>query len=846
MGEVYRADDLTLGQVVALKFLPPALAADQQRVQKLLDEVRITRQVSHPNVCRVYDVHTIAGSPDGTVPPTIFLAMEFIDGEDLGSLLRRIGRLPHDKALEVARQLCAGLAAAHEQGVVHRDLKPSNIMIDGRGRARLTDFGIAGPLADIIAAGDLGAGTPTYMSPEQLNAQGVSVRSDIYALGLVLFELFTGKPVFRASTMAELRGLHATSDPTRPSTHTPDIDPLTERVILRCLEKDPAFRPASALAVSAALPGGDPLAAALAAGETPTPEMVAASGGSGAVPVKYALTCVAVFLAALLAVVAMKDHFGMVRRTPFAMSGEVLRSKAQEFLSANAPPPKRHDSASGFTSNSQVINNIDANLKGPDRWASLETGRPSGIIFWYRYAPGSLAPQFNSYGLTGPNDPVAWQRGSAMVWLDSMGRLLEFRGMPELADRPPDPLAPALKPEKDKPDWAAFFTAAGLDITKFKPAEPRLAASFATDSRLAWTGEWPTESPFSPIPIRVDAASFEGKPVTWAIVAAWHVASAPDAPNWLLATVGGVSGMVDAITTLFALTAAPLIAWRHARSGRGDRRGAFRIGLFMFVATMIMCGLRMASPFRVNAVFFGNAVIADAVWKGLFAWILYMALEPIIRKIAPWAIIGWTRLIQGKFTDPVVGRDVMIGTTLSACVTVLYHASAFLPNLIGQPPPAPFPPSWFWLGGMSATIASLAQGFGNAVFVPLFVTLLMVGLKWVLRRDSWAIIALWFIGTMMIGSEFGFIRYALFISAIIALGYAVALVRYGLLTMAATFLTSFTISGPPASLDLSAWYAPSWMIPYAVVIAVALTAAYFAAGGRAAISAWHSAKQSIS
>ncbi|MBY0397521.1 MAG: serine/threonine protein kinase, partial [Thermoleophilia bacterium] len=317
MGEVYRADDLTLNQTVALKFLPPALAADPDRVQKLFDEVRVTRQVSHPNVCRVYDAHTI-NKPNE--PPLIFLAMEFIDGEDLGSLLRRIGRLPGDKALEVARQLCAGLAAAHEQGIVHRDIKPSNIMLDGRGRARLTDFGIAGPLADIIASGDLSAGTPTYMAPEQLNGQGVSVRSDIYALGLVLYELFTGKPVFRAANLTELRSLHATTDPARPTTHIPDMDPLAERVILRCLEKDPAFRPASALAVSAALPGGDPLAAALAAGETPTPEMVAASGGSGAATPKFVLTCLAILLAALAALVLLKDHTSMVRRTPFNLS----------------------------------------------------------------------------------------------------------------------------------------------------------------------------------------------------------------------------------------------------------------------------------------------------------------------------------------------------------------------------------------------------------------------------------------------------------------------------------------------------------------------------------------------
>src|ERR1051326_6689705 len=140
MGEVYRADDLTLGQAVALKFLPAALENDFALLEMLHAEVRNARQVSHPNVCRVYDI----GETEGRH----FYTMEYVDGEDLSSLLRRIGRLSPDKGLEIAHQICAGLAAAHEAGLLHRDLKPANIMLDGRGRARLTDFGLALP-ADI-------------------------------------------------------------------------------------------------------------------------------------------------------------------------------------------------------------------------------------------------------------------------------------------------------------------------------------------------------------------------------------------------------------------------------------------------------------------------------------------------------------------------------------------------------------------------------------------------------------------------------------------------------------------------------------------------------------------------
>src|SRR5271165_4336283 len=184
MGEVYRADDLTLGQAVAMKFLPDEASRDEGLLERFRNEVRIARRVSHPNVCRVYDV----GDVDGQT----FFTMEYVDGEDLASLLRRIGRLPADKALEIARQLCAGLAAAHSKGVLHRDLKPANIMLDGRGQVVITDFGLAG-VADQIPGSDVRSGTPAYMAPEQLEGKEVNAKSDIYSLGLVLYEIFTGR-----------------------------------------------------------------------------------------------------------------------------------------------------------------------------------------------------------------------------------------------------------------------------------------------------------------------------------------------------------------------------------------------------------------------------------------------------------------------------------------------------------------------------------------------------------------------------------------------------------------------------------------------------------------------------
>src|SRR5690606_24040533 len=167
-----------------------------------------------------------------------FLSMEYVDGEDLSSLLRRIGHFPEARALEIARQICAGLASAHERGVIHRDLKPANIMVDGTGRVRITDFGLAG-----VSGEALRAGTPAYMAPEQLAGGDVTARSDIYSLGLVLYEIFTGRRALEGANLAELIRRREQEEVAPPSTLVRDLDPQVDRAIMRCLAPDPDARP---------------------------------------------------------------------------------------------------------------------------------------------------------------------------------------------------------------------------------------------------------------------------------------------------------------------------------------------------------------------------------------------------------------------------------------------------------------------------------------------------------------------------------------------------------------------------------------------------------------------------
>jgi serine/threonine protein kinase len=243
MGEVYRADDLRLGQPVALKFLPANAWGDQRLIDLLTAEVRIGRQLSHPNVCRLYDLVEAGGQ--------FFVAMEFVEGEDLGELLRKAGRLPADRVLRIMRDIANGLAAAHELGVIHRDLKPSNVMIDPRGRARIADFGLA--LTRAERGGGEVAGTPAYMAPEQLEGKPATARSDLYALGLIALEMLTGERLYDADTLDRIVDLHRRPKP-RPTEAVNDLNPMFERAILQCVEEDPEQRPRSAHQLLSDLP----------------------------------------------------------------------------------------------------------------------------------------------------------------------------------------------------------------------------------------------------------------------------------------------------------------------------------------------------------------------------------------------------------------------------------------------------------------------------------------------------------------------------------------------------------------------------------------------------------------
>ena len=239
MGKVYKAHDTEIKEKVALKLLKPEIAADKKTIERFQNELKFARKISHRNVCRMYDLNKEEGS--------YYITMEYVPGEDLKSSIIRMGPLSTGKAIFIAKQVCDGLAEAHELGVVHRDLKPQNIMIDRKGNARIMDFGVA---RSVTGKGITGAGvmigTPEYMSPEQVEGKEVDQRSDIYSLGVILYEMVTGRVPFEGETPLSIAVKHKTEAPKEPRELNSQIPEDLSRVILKCLEKDKEKRYQSA------------------------------------------------------------------------------------------------------------------------------------------------------------------------------------------------------------------------------------------------------------------------------------------------------------------------------------------------------------------------------------------------------------------------------------------------------------------------------------------------------------------------------------------------------------------------------------------------------------------------
>lgn len=778
MGKVYKAEDLKLNQTVALKFLPENFAKDRAALERFYGEVRTARRVSHPNVCRVFDIGEVDGSH--------FLSMEFIDGDDLSSLLRRIGRLPPDKAIEIARQLCVGIHAIHQAGVLHRDLKPANVIIDGRGQARITDFGIAG-LAHELKDGAALAGTPAYMSPEQTAGKEVRTKSDIYSLGLVLYEIFTGKQAFEADTLHELIRKQRNATPTSPSELVKDIDPLVERVIFRCLEKDPRERPASALQVALALPGGNPLEAAIAAGETPTPEMVAAASKKGALRPAVAVSLLACVFISIGLVMLVSKYVALHRQVPLDKSPEVLRERSRELALKFGYPAS--DSSYGFIRERGYLDYLKENDRTATRWQKLASGQPAVYKFWYRQSPQLLVPF--SYDRVTVQDPPNIVPGMAQIYLDTKGRLIFFDAVPPLIDET------KAEGASGDFDWAGVFKEAGFNLNEFSETESLRTPPRAFDERRAWTGRYPEQLD---VPVRVEAAAYRGRLTRFEIIEPWSNS------DGRISNQGGtdseVAGIILATTFFTVLIVGSWLAIKNVRGGRSDLRGAVRVALFLLVLRMINSMFAKHQVASIDEVWLFLGSLSSGVFWAFFVGLLYLAFEPYLRKHAPERVISWNRLLAGDLADPLVGRDCLIGGTIGLIFVVLSSLGYLIPLWLGNPPPVPY-------SIVSANGAALLgiRGFpvlfltqiGSSLVFAFMVSFLVLFFSLLVRRKSMGNVAVWLVifayqisGNIASGnSSSGMIQAVLFPTALV-----LTAARFGVLATVAMFVLALEKQSP--------------------------------------------------
>ena len=790
MGEVYRANDLLLSQTVALKFLPARWTSDESTLARFRNEVRIARQISHPNVCRVYDIGEAEGST--------YLSMEYVDGEDLASLLRRIGRLPQDKALEIARQLCAGLAAAHDKGVLHRDLKPGNIMLDGQGQLRITDFGLAGVAGEVK---DIRSGTPAYMAPEQRAGQEVTARSDIYALGVVLHEIFTGK---------------------RPSDSThPDMTPEVDRVIRRCLADDPAKRPASALQVAASLPGGDPLAAALAAGETPSPEMVAAAGETEGLPPIVAWALLAGVIAAVAAAILLGAQALLYRRVPLEQPPEALAERARDILRSAGYSERPADTAIGFNEGTEFLRYIAEHDRSITRWDNLETGP---FEFWYRGSPwplsaGDVWSGPRPAGMVWTDDPPLDVCGMTLVRLNPLGRLTQLIAVPPQAEKPEGAAASA--------DWTPLFAAAGLDPSKWTPTQPAWTPPVYGDARAAWTGSLPARPA---LPMRIEAAAYRGKAVYFELIGPW---TRPQRLQPYREMPGRASGATAALVfVLLMFAGVAMLARRNLRLDRGDRRGAVRLAVFVFGASAV--GWLFGAHHVPNAGEIPLFLLSLGKWLVIssFFWIFYVALEPYVRRRWPATLVSWSRLLAGRFRDPVVGRDVLAGCVWGALTVVLVRLPWHLPSWLGDPPAHLLSVQVWQLLGMRAIISDLPRCVVLSIGYP-FVGLFLLILLRTLLRKNWAAGVAWVLLGALVPAGAASGWPSLVISLIFYSVTVLLLTRLGLLSVVvAAFFRIYFLEGFPLTTQGSAWYAGISLVGILLMSAMALYGFYMSLGGR--------------
>jgi serine/threonine-protein kinase len=597
-----------------------------------------------------------------------------------------------------------------------------------------------------------------------------------------------------------------------------DLDPVVERVILRCLEKEPSARPATVLSVAAALPGGDPLAAALAAGETPSPQLVAASGETAGLRPRIAVLCMAAVLVGLGLAVYLTIRYSALEKIKLEQPPEVLAQKGREIIGRLGYEGRPLDSAYGFYNNDDFVEYVEKNDKPRPQWNEILAARPSLLQYWYRQSPQyMIANEFHDLllnpGIVSREDPPPVLSGMINLELDPQGRLLYFQAIPpqrEEAGGKPTP-----------PDWSLLFASADLDQSRFQPVQPGWNSLAAGDTRAAWAGVWPGTNRA----LRVEAASWRGKPVFFSLIGEWTKPQRMKAQE--KSTGNKISQIIGILLLISMLVGAAFLARRNYRQGRGDRDGAFHLARIMFGLEILLwlCRGHLAPSFDTFGLFI--LAISGGLFVAGMTWLLYLALEPWVRRRWPQTLISWSRLLSGQVNDPLVGRDLLFGVLLGAVWILVFQIRYVVMIHMGA---APFLfADDYLLGGRQALGIWLFQ-IPTSILGALQFFFLLLGLKVLLRKDWLAAVGFVTFFTVLrtLGGSYAKVEVP---AHVIVYAIAVLIVyRFGLVSLAVAIFTIDMLANVPFTADFSAWYASTSILALLSVVAIGSWGFYHSLG----------------
>ena len=818
MGEVYRADDLVGGRFVALKF-PHLDGGAGSQSQRLAGEVAVAQRVSHPNVCRVYDL----AHHDGRV----FFSMQLIEGETLGAVLgRSVGTLTDDERLRIAHDLCAALGAIHSCRIVYRDLKPSNVMLDRDGRAIITDFG----LASFGVVTDRRSGTSDYMAPEQHDGGEPSARSDLYALGLVLYELFVGCPAFTADSRDELAALKRQGSPDFPDDQ--QVREGVREVIVRCLQPDPEDRPGSTDEVARALPPRPSRSSQAEATWIVPPETLLVSPRRPPRP-GLARGMLAAVLLTLVAIAALAPASQLTRSAELGHPPEALEVRAREVLETaglGGDPGGAGEERYGYAYDRRQLDHVASNESKPDRWTHLAEAPVPAVTFWYRRDPRPMVPLEAGSPFQRYDDPPLDEHGMVGVLLDPRGRLISLEAVPPRTlsrDGPTDRAEPPAPPHR--PEWPPLFAAAGLDFDRFRPAAPEWTPPAYTDRRFAWEG---------PSGVRIEAASYRGTPVSFRRVEPWMLAPEPgDEHGTEMQFLTSRIGRTLAVLCFVGVLAVAIVLARKNLFRRvADRKAAFRLAVAV-LAARAFAGILGARHLPGTAeLLILNSHLARALLMAAEVWVIYLALEPYVRRFFPELAASWVRLVYGRARDPLVGHHLLVGLLFGTGSALLSRAYATFAGPLGLP--APRPDALYTLAGLvnirgldvqTEALRGLRQALSmellalvHAVLISLFGVVVIVLLRLLLERPALSRTAALVLLVALFFPHAGHPVADLVVTTVVVGMWLVALIRFGFLTGAAAAVAAYLLNSHPLTLDPTAWFATGATVPLLAVAGLAL------------------------